>query len=271
MAWIRFGLHSRRLALSGAIGLVCLSTPVACAGPTSLPQLIASAEAKPTSLPLLIASEPAAIVASTTRALSLLAMAERWSEPHMVARLAAEVLGTGMLVQLGCAVACADRYINPIGVFGSAALWGMIVALCVYSTRDISGAHLNPAVTTALCATGKHPWEEAPPYIAAQLLGATVRFLCVNWFIKDAYELVHKGRRTPARTAGHARRVGERGNDCVRGRHDRRGIYHRAQIYHRPKTNINLIQRPLFVLLILIVLLVLSLLVSLSLLSLMLL
>jgi glycerol uptake facilitator-like aquaporin len=94
---------------------------------------------------------------------------------HLLARAAAEALGTGMLVQLGCAIGNTDRYIAPIDGVGMAALWGTVVAVCAYTTRDISGAHLNPAVTLAFCATGKHPWAELPAFVAAQLLGATVR------------------------------------------------------------------------------------------------
>ena len=91
---------------------------------------------------------------------------------HLLARAAAEGVGTGLLVQLGCATACADRFVAPID--SASLLWGIVVALCVFTTRDISGAHLNPAVTLAFCATGKHPWEEAPIYMLAQVGGAVV-------------------------------------------------------------------------------------------------
>jgi len=44
----------------------------------------------------------------------------------------------------------------------------------VYATRAISGAHLNPAVTAALVATGKAPADEAPWYVGAQVVGGFV-------------------------------------------------------------------------------------------------
>jgi len=63
---------------------------------------------------------------------------------------------------------------SGMGLFGVASVWGMSVTLAVYATRAVSGAHLNPAVTVALCATGQSPVEEAAPYIGAQCLGAFV-------------------------------------------------------------------------------------------------
>ena len=50
--------------------------------------------------------------------------------------------------------------------------WGIAVAMAVYAVGRVSGAHLNPAVTVALAATGSFPWADVPKYLAAQLLGA---------------------------------------------------------------------------------------------------
>ena len=50
-----------------------------------------------------------------------------------------------------------------------AAIWGTTVAMAVYSTRDISGAHLNPAVTAHLAINSDFPVEDIAPYVAAQV------------------------------------------------------------------------------------------------------
>ena len=57
-----------------------------------------------------------------------------------------------------------------------AMVWGTSVALAVYVTRDVSGAHLNPAVTTALAANMPEAcdWGKAGKFIAAQTFGAAV-------------------------------------------------------------------------------------------------
>ena len=103
------------------------------------------------------------------------AKAEEPAPPTLAQRCLAEAVGTAIIVQGGCGVVCAAKYAGSgATIFGIACGWGMSVALAVYATRAISGAHLNPAVTCALAATGKSPTEEAPPYILAQLVGATV-------------------------------------------------------------------------------------------------
>src|SRR5437868_12637571 len=60
--------------------------------------------------------------------------------------------------------------------------WGLAVMLGIYVAGAISGAHINPAVTLALAATGRHPWGKVLPYWLAQILGAFVAG-GILWFV----------------------------------------------------------------------------------------
>lgn len=84
-----------------------------------------------------------------------------------------EFLGTFLLVLFGCgSVAVSVLYSAHQGLFQVAIVWGIGVALAIYATRHLSGAHLNPAVTLGLAAGGRMSWRKTPVYITAQFAGA---------------------------------------------------------------------------------------------------
>lgn len=103
----------------------------------------------------------------------------------------AEALGTFMLVGGGCGVVCAIRYANlPANPMTVPVIFGLAVTLAIYSTGDISGAHINPAMTAAFAVNRPEsfPKAYALPYMAAQMLGATaagaINYLLYNRGIK---------------------------------------------------------------------------------------
>lgn len=49
--------------------------------------------------------------------------------------------------------------------------WGLGVALAVYVVGQVSGGHINPAVTLGLASIGQFPWAMVPGYILAQIAG----------------------------------------------------------------------------------------------------
>lgn len=90
----------------------------------------------------------------------------------------AEFIGTALLVLLGDGVVANVVLARSKG-FNSGWIvittgWGLAVALAVYTVGTISGAHLNPALTLALAATGKFATSKVAGYLVAQFAGAFV-------------------------------------------------------------------------------------------------
>lgn len=92
----------------------------------------------------------------------------------------AEIIGTALLILLGdgvvAGVVLRDTKNENSGWIVITIGWALAVTFAVYAVGKISGAHLNPAVTLSLAATGQ--WSEqftpemVPWYITAQMVGA---------------------------------------------------------------------------------------------------
>lgn len=85
----------------------------------------------------------------------------------------AEFLGTFALVFAGTgAIVINDVSGGAVTHVGIALTFGLVVLAMIYAVGDISGAHLNPAVTTAFWLSGRLPARSVLPYLASQCLGA---------------------------------------------------------------------------------------------------
>jgi len=86
-----------------------------------------------------------------------------------------ELLGTFFLVFVGCGAMIINTHSGgSITHVGVAMSWGLIVMVLIYSIGDISGAHLNPAVTIGFWVAQRFSLKEVLPYVLAQVLGAIV-------------------------------------------------------------------------------------------------
>lgn len=88
-------------------------------------------------------------------------------------KLLAELLGTFTLVFAGTgAIVINAASHGTITHAGVAITFGLVVLAMIHTFGDVSGAHLNPAVTIAFAAARRFPWREVPGYAGAQLVGA---------------------------------------------------------------------------------------------------
>jgi glycerol uptake facilitator protein len=114
---------------------------------------------------------------------------------QLLGQCISEFIGTGLLIFFG--VGCVAALVLTGAQFGQweiSIIWGFGVAIAIYCTAGVSGAHINPAVTIALTAFHGFPKEKAIPYILSQLLGAfcsaaLVYALYSNLFTD--YEIAH--------------------------------------------------------------------------------
>lgn len=126
---------------------------------------------------------------------------------NLVRVMIAEAIGTFLLVLVGTAVAIAatlgKNTAGPAYDSLSVALaFGLILISIVSAIGQVSGAHVNPAVTLGLAVVGKFPWRCVPAYMASQFAGAIIASLVV-WaaFGHGAYYDAHLGLPSPVHGA----------------------------------------------------------------------
>ncbi len=90
----------------------------------------------------------------------------------------AEFFGTMLLILLGdgvvAAVVLKGSKAENAGFLTIVIGWGLAVMLAIYAVGNVSGAHLNPAVTIAFVMNGSFPVDKVLGYIVAQFAGAIV-------------------------------------------------------------------------------------------------
>ncbi len=90
----------------------------------------------------------------------------------MIKKCIAEFLGTAVLVIVGCGVAMTNGL--GAGYVGIALAFGLAIVALAYSVGNVSGCHVNPAVSIAMFANKSLSVGEFFGYIISQFLGAIV-------------------------------------------------------------------------------------------------
>lgn len=98
-------------------------------------------------------------------------------------KLAAELFGTFILVFVGTgAIVVNDDRGGPITHVGIALTFGLVVLSLIYALGDVSGCHINPAVTLGFFVARRFPGRMVLPYLLSQSAGALLASLCL-WLL----------------------------------------------------------------------------------------
>ncbi len=101
--------------------------------------------------------------------------------------LLAEFIGTFGLVFIGGAAVVMNADQNGVlGLGGIAFAHALVLSVMITATMNISGGHLNPAVTFGVWLAGKIKLKQSALYIVAQLVGAVVAALCIQWVLPSS-------------------------------------------------------------------------------------
>lgn len=90
-------------------------------------------------------------------------------------RYLAEMIGTMVLVLMGCGSAVFAGTVQPfasVGTLGVALAFGLSVIAMVYTIGKISGCHINPAITLGMLVSNKISGKDAGMYMLFQVIGA---------------------------------------------------------------------------------------------------
>lgn len=95
-------------------------------------------------------------------------------------KLAAEAFGAFALVFVGTSAVVVNGLYGSVTHVGVSLAFGLVVLAMIYSVGDVSGAHLNPAVTVGFWLAGRFQAGLVLPYVVSQCLGAILASVTVR-------------------------------------------------------------------------------------------
>ena len=103
-----------------------------------------------------------------------------------IKKYAAEFIGTFVLVLFACgtaaAVGCSTADPN-VAYLLTALAFGLVIVAMAYSIGNVSGCHINPAVSIAMLVSGKMKFKDFIGYVVAQFAGATAGAAVMGAFL----------------------------------------------------------------------------------------
>lgn len=100
-----------------------------------------------------------------------------------------ECIGTFILLFVGTGCVIVDQQTHALGLVGIATVWGLVIIALIYAFGDISGTHINPAVTVAFAVDKRFAWKDVPAYLGSQLLGALLASGLLHYLFPDSKTL----------------------------------------------------------------------------------
>lgn len=101
----------------------------------------------------------------------------------LVKKLAAECLGTAVLVFFACGTAV----VTGVDVVATALAFGLVIVAMAFTIGNISGCHINPAVSLGMAIRKEISWSQFGYYVLAQFVGAIVGALLLGLVLRCSF------------------------------------------------------------------------------------
>lgn len=112
----------------------------------------------------------------------------------LVKKAVAEFIGTLVLVLVACGVASVTGCKFPqVGYLATALAFGLVIVAMAYSIGNVSGCHINPAVSIAMLISGRMTIKEFFAYVIAQFAGAIAGAGILAYFVGSTDSLGQNG------------------------------------------------------------------------------
>ena len=113
---------------------------------------------------------------------------------NLLKKAIAEFVGTLVLVLVACGVAAVSGCKFPeAGYVATALAFGLVIVAMAYSIGNVSGCHINPAVSVAMLISKKMSVKEFVVYLVAQFLGALAGAGILAYFMGSTLSLGQNG------------------------------------------------------------------------------